>query len=49
MKDTGVDVHIMMANVFMYLNSILCNVLVLAFRGEITDYKIFLTFIIVQV
>lgn len=34
LKDTGVDVHIMMANVFMYLNSIICNVLVLTFRGE---------------
>ncbi|KAK0043366.1 UDP-galactose transporter senju [Biomphalaria pfeifferi] len=34
LKDTGADVHIMMANVFMYLNSIICNVLILAFRGE---------------
>lgn len=35
LKDTGVDVHIMMANVFMYLNSILCNALVLLFKGEL--------------
>uniref|UniRef100_A0A2C9JJ18 Uncharacterized protein n=1 Tax=Biomphalaria glabrata TaxID=6526 RepID=A0A2C9JJ18_BIOGL len=32
LKDTGADVHIMMANVFMYLNSIICNVLILAFK-----------------
>ncbi|BFZ07338.1 hypothetical protein BsWGS_10377 [Bradybaena similaris] len=37
LKDTGVDVHIMMANVFMYLNSIICNVLVLTFRGQILE------------
>ncbi|RUS79921.1 hypothetical protein EGW08_012309 [Elysia chlorotica] len=35
LKDTGVDVHIMMANVFMYLNSIVCNVLVLLFKGQL--------------
>ncbi|KAH9492735.1 hypothetical protein Btru_026201 [Bulinus truncatus] len=34
LKDTGAEVHIMMANVFMYMNSIICNVLVLAYRGE---------------
>ncbi|XP_059138671.1 UDP-galactose transporter senju-like [Physella acuta] len=35
LKDTGVDVHIMMANVFMYLNSIVCNICVLAFKGDL--------------
>ncbi|CAL1527615.1 unnamed protein product [Lymnaea stagnalis] len=37
LKDTGVDVHIMMANVFMYLNSIICNLLILAYRGEFLE------------
>jgi len=35
LKDTGADVHIMVANVFMYLNSIVCNGLVLAFTGNL--------------
>lgn len=40
LKDTGCDVHIMMANVFMYIQSILCNVLALGFRGElVTAFK----------
>ena len=37
LKDTGVDVHIMMANVFMYLNSIVCNAFILLFKGEFAD------------
>nr|KAG5699712.1 hypothetical protein BaRGS_022110 [Batillaria attramentaria] len=35
LKDTGCDVHIMMANVFMYVQSILCNTVALGFRGEL--------------
>ncbi|XP_064489958.1 UDP-galactose transporter senju-like [Ornithodoros turicata] len=35
LKDTGVDIHIMIHNVFMYLDSIVCNVAVLGFRGEL--------------
>ncbi|XP_061174609.1 UDP-galactose transporter senju-like [Saccostrea echinata] len=34
LKDKGVDVHIMLQNVFMYLDSIFCNALVLGFKGE---------------
>ncbi|XP_012943600.1 UDP-galactose transporter senju [Aplysia californica] len=37
LKDTGVEVHIMVANAFMYLNSILCNTLVLAARGQLVQ------------
>lgn len=35
LKDKGVDVHIMLQNVFMYLDSIVCNILVLAFKGDL--------------
>jgi len=35
LKDTGCDVHIMMANVFMYVQSILCNVIALGLKGEL--------------
>lgn len=34
LKDTGVDIHIMVHNVFMYLDSIVCNLGMLLFRGE---------------
>ncbi|CAN7995426.1 unnamed protein product [Ixodes hexagonus] len=34
LKDTGVDVHIMVHNVFMYVDSIVCNLGMLLFRGE---------------
>ncbi|KAG0714617.1 UDP-galactose transporter senju [Chionoecetes opilio] len=34
LKDTGVEVPIMVQNIFMYIDSILCGVAVLAFRGE---------------
>lgn len=34
LKDTGVDIHIMVHNVFMYLDSIVCNLVVLLLRGE---------------
>ena len=35
LKDKGCDIHIMMQNVFMYLDSIVCNVVVLTFKGEL--------------
>lgn len=35
LKDTGVEVPIMVQNVFMYIDSILCGGLVLACRGEL--------------
>lgn len=35
LKDTGADIDIMVHNVFMYLDSILCNLAVLVFRGEV--------------
>ncbi|XP_041353623.1 UDP-galactose transporter senju-like [Gigantopelta aegis] len=35
LKDKGCDVHIMMQNIFMYVDSIFCNVIVLGFRGEL--------------
>jgi drug/metabolite transporter (DMT)-like permease len=35
LKDTGCEVHIMMSNLYMYLQSVLCNVVVLAFQGEL--------------
>ncbi|CAG5121416.1 unnamed protein product [Candidula unifasciata] len=41
LKDTGADVHIMMANVFMYINSIVCNILLLAVRGQLSEAFIF--------
>lgn len=37
LKDTGVEVPIMVQNVFMYIDSILCGGFVLAFRGELTS------------
>lgn len=33
-KGEGADVHIMVQNVFMYLDSILCNVILLGLKGE---------------
>ena len=41
LKDVGCDVHIMMANVYMYVQSILCSVLTLAYKWDI--YKAFST------
>lgn len=35
LKDTGCEVHIMMANVFMYVQSIICNMIVLLVKGEL--------------
>lgn len=35
LKDTGADVHIMLQNVFMYVDSIVCNVGLLLVRGEL--------------
>lgn len=35
LKNTGCEIHIMMANVFMYLHSILCNLIVLVLKGEL--------------
>ena len=35
LKNTGAKLHIMMSNMFMYVNSIICNVLVLAFTGDL--------------
>nr|XP_045622556.1 UDP-galactose transporter senju-like isoform X2 [Procambarus clarkii] len=35
LKDTGVEVHIMVQNVFMYIDSIICNAVILLFRGEL--------------
>ena len=37
LKDKGCDIHIMMQNVFMYLDSILCNIVVLGFKGELQE------------
>ncbi|XP_060558184.1 UDP-galactose transporter senju-like [Ruditapes philippinarum] len=37
LKGRGVDIHIMMQNVFMYLDSIVCNGLILAYKGQLTD------------
>lgn len=37
LKDKGVDVHIMLQNVFMYLDSIVCNAVVLGFKGELAS------------
>lgn len=37
LKGKGVDIHIMMQNVFMYVDSIVCNVLVLAVKGDLTE------------
>lgn len=35
LKDTGADVHIMVQNVFMYIDSILCNAGVLGVQGQL--------------
>ncbi|KAG7162167.1 UDP-galactose transporter senju-like [Homarus americanus] len=35
LKDTGAEVHIMVQNVFMNINSIICNAVVLLYRGEL--------------
>ncbi|XP_045160236.2 UDP-galactose transporter senju-like [Mercenaria mercenaria] len=37
LKGRGLDIHIMMQNVFMYMDSILCNGLILAYKGQLTD------------
>lgn len=37
LKDTGVDIHIMIHNVFMYIDSIVCNMAVLVIRGEVAS------------
>ncbi|XP_076463736.1 UDP-galactose transporter senju-like isoform X2 [Babylonia areolata] len=37
LKDTGCEVHIMMANVFMYVQSILCNLLALGLTGQLSS------------
>lgn len=37
LKVTGFEVHIMVQNVFMYINSIVCNLVALAIRGQLTD------------
>ncbi|XP_042903497.1 UDP-galactose transporter senju isoform X2 [Parasteatoda tepidariorum] len=34
LKDVGADVHLMMQNVFMYLDSIVCNFIVMLLNGE---------------
>ena len=34
LKDKGCDVHIMMANMYMYIQSVLCNVVALLFSGD---------------
>lgn len=35
LKGRGSDVHIMMQNVFMYVDSIVCNAVALGFRGQL--------------
>ncbi|XP_022257365.1 CMP-sialic acid transporter 1-like, partial [Limulus polyphemus] len=37
LKDTGAHVHLMIQNIFMYFDSILCNFLVLVFKGEVMN------------
>ena len=37
LKDKGVDVHIMVQNVFMYLDSIVCNTIALGFKGDLSN------------
>lgn len=37
LKDKGVDVHIMLQNVFMYLDSIVCNIIALGFTGDLSS------------
>ena len=36
LKGKGSDIHIMVQNVFMYLDSIVCNCLILTYQGELT-------------
>lgn len=37
LKDKGADVNIFVQNVFMYLDSIVCNAVILLLRGELLD------------
>lgn len=37
LKDTGAEIDIMLQNIFMYIDSILCNAVILFFRGELTS------------
>lgn len=37
LKDKGADVNIFVQNVFMYMDSIVCNALILLLRGELLD------------
>ncbi|EDW64012.1 UDP-galactose transporter senju [Drosophila virilis] len=37
LKDKGADVNIFVQNVFMYLDSIICNAVILLLRGELLD------------
>ncbi|XP_028968957.1 UDP-galactose transporter senju [Galendromus occidentalis] len=37
LKDTGADLHIMIHNLFMYLDSIVCNLVVLAWNGQTSE------------
>lgn len=37
LKGKGSDIHIMVQNVYMYTDSIVCNCLVLAYKGQLTD------------
>lgn len=37
LKKTGYDVNIFIQNIFMYIDSIICNVLVLMLQGKLTD------------
>ncbi|KAH3711932.1 hypothetical protein DPMN_071608 [Dreissena polymorpha] len=37
LKGRGADIHIMMQNVFMYVDSIVCNVIILGFQGHLSD------------
>lgn len=36
LKDAGADVHLMLQNIFMYLDSIVCNFILLLLNGEAT-------------
>ncbi|XP_046551122.1 UDP-galactose transporter senju-like [Haliotis rubra] len=37
LKDKGCDVHLMMQNIFMYVDSIICNIFMLGFRGDLAS------------
>lgn len=37
LKDKGADVHIMIHNIFMYIDSMVCNVIVLGIKGDLTS------------